>query len=190
MPSPKQERAYAIVSQILEEDQLRPRVDPCSSLPGRFVGDHRGLLATITLGHRFNVGPVYGATRTGRRPIKASDWKAITISDRGIPVFAANVRGSAVHITFYTPGPWECAYGVDWQGDDQRFQWGDPPIGEDLEAQNQLREKDLELEPLRTPPPAVDGLRNMVMFPSRSRQPEPLPDEPYTLALKQSRFPR
>jgi len=163
MPSPKQERAYAIVAHILEEDRKRPRVDPCSALPGRFVGDHRGLLATMTLGHRFNVGPVYGATRTGRRPIEASDWTAITISDRGIPLFAANVCGVTVHITFYTPGPWECAYGVDWEGDDQRFQWGDPPIGDDLEGQNRVREKDLNLKPLRTPPPAVDALRAAVM---------------------------
>src|SRR5437868_3680069 len=110
MPSPKQERAYAIVAHTLNQDQLRPQIDPCSPLPARTVGDPNGQSARLTLGHRFNIAPVYGATRTGRRPIADAKWVAISIKDRGNEVFAANVRGSTVHIAFYTPGPWECAY--------------------------------------------------------------------------------
>lgn len=184
MPSSKQERANAIVTEILKQDQLKPQVDARSSLPARTVGDPNSLSARITLDHRFNVAPIYGTARTGRRPIADKKWMAISIKDRGTEVFAANIRGSAVHITFYTPGLWECAYGVDWQGDTQRFQWGDPPIGDDLEEQHRLREKDLELDPLRIPPAALDELRSNVMRPGRARQPQPRPSGPLTVSLQ------
>lgn len=184
MPSPKQERANAIVTHILNEDKVRPQVDPRSALPTRMVGEPNGLSATLTLGYRFNVAPVYGETRTGRRPIADAKWFAISIKQRGNEVFAANVLGSTVHIAFYMPGAWECVYGVDWEGDDLRFQWGDPPIGDDIEGQIRLRKKDFELDPLRAPPPAVDQLRTSVMRPGRARQPQPRPSGPLTVSLQ------
>jgi hypothetical protein len=189
MPSSKQVRANAIVSKILEEDAQRPTIDPRSELKARMVGEPTGLWARITLDHRFDAAPAYG-NRTERRPIRDTGWQAVTIYNRNMEVLAVNVRGSYFHIAFYKPGPWERAFGVDWEGDHQIHAWGDPPIGDDLEEQYALRDSNLELDPTRGHPRKVDELRTSVMCPSRSRQPEPRPDEAYTVALKQGRFRR
>ena len=181
MPSSKQERANTIIPQILADDKLRGRIDPRIQLPSRMVGDPGGLEARITLDHRFNVAPAYGMTRTERRPIPHRGWRAISIRHRGEEVLSVNVHGSSIHIAFYKPGLWEELFGVDWKDDHARFQWGDAPIGDDLERQLELREKDLQLEPTRGHPRKVDELRTLAMNSPSVRQPQPRPDGPLTV---------
>jgi hypothetical protein len=183
MPSFKQERAYAIVAEILEQDKERGKIDPRTNLPARMIGDAQGLSATLYRGHRFDVAPTYGP-RTERLTIPAPGWTAIRIYDRGNEMMAVNVKGSAVHIAFYIPGRWEGLFGVDWEGDFVRHAWGDPPIGVDLEGQNALRERDLKREPTRGRPPEVDPLRASVVRSGRVRQPQPTPDDPLTVMLQ------
>jgi hypothetical protein len=183
MPSSKQVRANAILSKILEQDKERPTIDPRSELEARMVGDPSGLWARITVGYRFDAAPAYG-DRTERRAIRDAGWQAVTIYNRNMEVLAVNVRGSYFHIAFYKPGPWEGSFGVDWEGDHQIHAWGDPPIGDDLDEQRALREKNLQLEPTRGHPRKVDELRTSVMRPRRARQPQPRPDGPLTVALQ------
>jgi hypothetical protein len=183
MPAPKQVRANTIVLDFLQRDEQHSTIDPCSQLPARVVGDRSGLWARITLDHRFDAAPAYG-TRTERRPIKDAGWKAVTIYNRDVEVLAVNVRGSYFHIAFYKPGPWEGSFGVDWEGDHVNHKWGDPRIGDDLEEQNALREKDLKLDPTRGHPRKVDELRTIVMRPSRRRKPEPSPSGALTVTVQ------
>lgn len=183
MPSSKQVRANTIVLDFLERDRLTPTIDPRSDRPARMVGETSGLWARITLDHRFDAAPTYG-TRKGRRPIRDKGWMAVTIYDRNREVLAVNVRGSYFHIACYKPGPWEGVFGVDWEGDHVIHQWGDPPIGDDLEEQNALREKDLLLDPTRGHPPEVDELRASVMFTRRPAPPALLPNGPLSVSLQ------
>jgi hypothetical protein len=183
MPDSKQVRANTIVLNFLERDQQRPSIDPRSELPARMVGEPSGIWARITLDHRFNVAPVYG-TRTERRPIRDKGWMAVTIYNRDMEVLAVNVRGSYFHIAYYKPGPWEGVFGVDWEGDHVIHQWGDAPIGDDIQEQLALREKDLQLEPTRGRPPEVDELRTLAMHPGKLRKPQPKPNGPLTVTLE------
>ncbi|HJP69095.1 MAG TPA: hypothetical protein VJ846_09355 [Sphingomicrobium sp.] len=184
MPSSKQVRANTIVLDFLERDRQRPTIDPRSELPARMVGEPSGLWARITFDHRFNVAPVYGA-RTARRPIRDKGWMAVTIYNRDMEVLSVNVRGSYFHIAFYKPGPWEGVFGVDWGGDHVIHQWGDPPIGDDLEEQLALRDKDLQLDPTRGHPPVVDELRASVRQNHRARDRQFDPAGPLTVSLRQ-----
>jgi hypothetical protein len=183
MPSAKQVRANTIVLDFLERDKACPTIDPRSELPARMVGEPSCTWARITLDHRFNVAPAYG-TRTERRPIPDKGWTAVTIYNGGTEVLAVNVRGSYFHIAYYKPGTWERSFGVDWEGDHVIHQWGDPPIGDDIEEQLRLKEKDLQLEPTRGRPPQVDELRTSVMRPRRVRQPWVKPAGPLTVTLQ------
>jgi hypothetical protein len=183
MPAPKQVRAKAIVRDFLERDKLQPTIDPRSELKARMVGEPAGLWARITLNHRFDAAPAYG-TRAERRPIRDKGWMAVTIYNRDMEVLVVNVRESYSHIAYYRPGPWEAPFRVDWEGDHQVHAWGDPPIGEHLEEQFALREKNLQLEPTRGHPRAVDELRTSVMRPGRRRKPEPSPTGPLTVTVQ------
>jgi hypothetical protein len=108
----------------------------------------------------------------------------VTIYNRDMEVLVVNVRAPYFHIAYYKPGPWEGAFGVDWEGDHQVHAWGDPPIGDHLEEQLVLREKNLQLEPTRGHPRKVDELRTSVMRPRGNRRPQPRSDRPYTVTLQ------
>lgn len=187
MPAPKQQRANEITSIILKADEERGCVDARNQLPSRMVSDASGWSARITLGHRFSVAPEY-ATRTGRRLIPDAKWRTIRVEFGGHEYLVVNVRGHTAHIAYYRPGQWERVFGVNFEGDHQLHQWGDAPIGDDIEEQVRLRLKDLELEPLRHAPPTGDALRNRAMRPWRTRRPEPRPDGPLTVFLRGASF--
>jgi hypothetical protein len=189
MPASKQQRANEIISIILNADKDRGSVDPRGQFPARTVGDASGWSARIALGHRFGVAPEY-ASRTGRRLIPDAKWRTIRVEFGGREFLVVNVRETTVHIAYYRPGQWERVFGVDFEGDHQLHQWGDAPIGDDIEEQIRLRLKDLELDPLRHAPPSGDALRNRTMRPWRTRRPEPRRDGPYTVFLKDGSFRR
>lgn len=183
MPAPKQVRAKAIVLDFLERDKLQPKIDPRSELKARTVGEPAGLWARITLDHRFDAAPAYG-TRTERRPIRDKGWMAVAVYNRDKEVLVVNVREPYFHIAYYKPDPWEAPFGVDWEGDHQVHAWGDPPIGDHLEEQFALREKNLQLEPTRGHPRVHDELRTIAMRPPSLRKPEPSPSGPLTVTLQ------